>query len=427
VDRLVRAAREGFLATGVLDAGVRRLVADSWRRCAERGTDPGAGPKVDLSDADLEAYRRSHPLAVALPVVRRLLAEDADDAGFVVALTDAQGRLLWVEGAYGSRRQAESFGFVEGATWSEDAAGTNAPGVALALDHPVQIFAAEHLAAPATEWSCSAAPLHAPDGRLLGAIDLTGGHEMAAPQTLTLVRTVAAAVEAELRLHALHAPDRPSTAPTARATSRVGRRAGPATAVPPRLRLLGRSTAELVTADAVTPLRLRHAEILLLLSLNPAGLSADQLAMALHDRRIVPVTLRAELSRLRDLLSRHGGGVRLAARPYRLEGTLDSDLAELRRLLHRGAYRRAMAGYPGPPLPDSTAPGVEAARERLRHEIRACLLAGHDAELLWSYANGPDGADDLEIWAACGRALPATSRRRPVVLARVRQLHAELG
>jgi hypothetical protein len=173
-------------------------------------------------------------------------------------------------------------------------------------------------------------------------------------------------------------------------------------------------------------LRLRHAEILLLLTLNPGGLTSEQLAIELHDRATAPVTLRAELSRLRDLLARHGT-VELASRPYRLVGELDSDVAEMRRLLHRGAYRRALATYAGPVLPESVAPGVEATRERVRRELRSCLLSARDADLLWSFGNITDGREDLEVWEACLRALPPGSRRAPVVAARVRQLHDELG
>ena len=54
-------------------------------------------------------------------------------------------------------------------------------------------------------------------------------------------------------------------------------------------------------------------------------------------------------------------------------------------------------------------------------------MAGGDAELLWTYAQTADGADDLEIWEACRRALPASSRRAPVVAERVRQLNDDLG
>src|SRR4051794_24362745 len=90
--------------------------------------------------------------------------------------------------------------FVAGACWSEDVAGTNAPGTALAIDHAVQIFGSEHFRRPVQPWSCSAAPVHDPlSGVLLGAIDVTGGDHVASPHVLTLVRATVAAVESELR------------------------------------------------------------------------------------------------------------------------------------------------------------------------------------------------------------------------------------
>ena len=46
-----------------------------------------------------------------------------------------------------------------GAQCGEQAVGTNAMGTALAVDHPVQIFSAEHFAEPVHEWTCAAAPL----------------------------------------------------------------------------------------------------------------------------------------------------------------------------------------------------------------------------------------------------------------------------
>jgi hypothetical protein len=245
------------------------------------------------------------------------------------------------------------------------------------------------------------------------------------------VRTVAAAIEAELRLRQLHTAAEASARRGTVRVLRTGRTGGtrrPATAGPgaPRLRLLGHPHGQLITAEASTPLRLRHAEILLLLTLHPDGLTAEQLAVQLHDRRTAAVTQRAELSRLRDLLAR-SADVTLASRPYRLQGGLDTDVAAVRRLLHRGAYRRALAAYPGPVLPQSQAPGVGVVRERLRRELRACLIAGGDADLLWSYAQTPEAGEDLEIWQACLRALPASSRRAPVVSARVHQLHDDLG
>ena len=66
--------------------------------------------------------------------------------------------------------------FVEGAVWDESHAGINAPGTALALDHAVQIFSAEHFRPTVQAWTCAAAPIHDPaTGRILGIVDITGG------------------------------------------------------------------------------------------------------------------------------------------------------------------------------------------------------------------------------------------------------------
>lgn len=436
--RRLAAAREQFLSTGQLGPSLRPLVAESWQRCLTLGIDPqDVRPRLDLSDADLEAYRAEHPLATVMPVVRRLLVQDAAEAGLIVAVTDAAGRLLWVEGAAGMKSRAEGMHFVEGARWSEEHAGTNAPGTALTLDHAVQIYSYEHLCDPVTPWSCAAAPIHDPDtGALLGALDLTGGDDVAAPQTLTLVRAAAAAVESELRLRRLSDhrdhPPRPRPGgrrPSARSPGRGGTRpASSASAVAglPLLKVLGRDRGQLLTSTGTILLSPRHTELLLLLGRHPAGLTAKQLAVHLHEGDPALVTLRAELSRLRSLLT-PVGQPELASRPYRLATGLRTDLDEVRRLIDRGAYRRALAAYPGPALPRSRAPAVEQLRSRLDHDLRACVLASRDADLLWSYGGRPEGSDDVEIWQACLDRLPRGSRRRTIAAARVERLHREFG
>ena len=76
---------------------VRSVVADSWRRSAGAVTPDGTAP-IELSDGDLEAYRAAHPLARVLPIFRDLLGGLADDGDHLMAVCDAHGRLLWVEG-----------------------------------------------------------------------------------------------------------------------------------------------------------------------------------------------------------------------------------------------------------------------------------------------------------------------------------------
>lgn len=295
VARAVASAHERFVAQGQLtESVVRSVVADSWRRSADRGVDPAAdaAPLV-LSDADLAVARDSAPWAAAVPLVRSLLSDAATAAGHVVALGDADGRLLWVEGASTMRRRAEGMGFSEGALWSEEAAGTNAPGTALAIDQPVQIRTHEHFVGAVQRWSCTAVPIHDPvDGRVVGVLDVTGDDEVASPMALAMVRATVAAVEQSL----LAAP-RPA-----------------AGAVRSRLEVLGRERAVLSHGGRTVRLSARHSELLLLLSMYPDGLSGERLQTMLHERDVSPVTLRAEMTRLRKIL----GTQMLISRPYRL-------------------------------------------------------------------------------------------------------------
>ena len=404
--RRLRAAHETLVTRGAPPprTGVRSVVWDSWRRSLGSGVDPdGQAPPVDLLDDDLAAYRAAHPLAPVLPVIRRLLVEDAEADRMIVAVTDADGRMLWVEGDRRLRGLAETMNFVAGARWSEDVAGTNAPGTALALDHAVQIYGSEHYRRPVQPWSCSAAPVHHPvTGVLLGAIDVTGGDHVASPHVLTLVRATVAAVESELRW--LHRED-PRAAPTA-----------PRPVSAPLLEVLGRDRARLVGPRGPVELSLRHSELLVLLAEAAAtgeGRSAERLAAECHAAGSPAVTVRAELSRLRRLL----GDDLVGSRPYRLLRPLETDLDCVRELLERGAVGAALDRYPGPVLPRSAAPGVVAARRRLAGALRAAVLGSRRPELLLRWTALPDARDDAAAWQACLEALPAGSPRRAAVAA----------
>lgn len=345
--RRINVAHDDFLMTGKPDPGVRPVVVESWRRSLEQGADPeAAGAPLRLVDDALAHLRDSHPLAAAMPIIRRLLVDSAADAGLLVAVSDAVGRLLWVEGHSGLRSRAEGMCFVEGADWSEGAVGTNAPGTALAVDDAVAIFGAEHLARPVTPWSCSAAPIHDPvSGSILGVLDVTGGDEVASAQSLSLVRATVAAVESELRFIGLTSHPRPR----------------PDTSQPARLDVLGAHQGILDAGHGPMRLSLRHSEILVLLTDAVDGLTAEELAAALggHDRP--SVTIRAEMSRLRSVLR----PIELASRPYRLDDALRTDIQAVRDLLDAGEVAAALETYTGPVLPQSAAPGVVRVREEL--------------------------------------------------------------
>ncbi|MEU0627935.1 GAF domain-containing protein, partial [Streptomyces sp. NPDC005989] len=321
----LRRAHEVFTSAGRLERPVRPVVGESWRRSARARVSPDGAALVELGPDDLGPYRDGHPLARAMPVIRELTGAYATDGEHLLAVCDEHGRLLWVEGPAVTRRAAGRMNFVEGARWSESAAGTNAPGTAIAVDRPVQVFAAEHFLRPVQQWTCAAAPLHDPHtGRVLGAVDITGGNRLAHPHSLAFVQAVARAAESHL---ALLAP-----APAAGTV---------------RLSALGRDEALLVTGGRRIRLGRRHSEILATLARRPEGLGGDELLVELYeDESVTPVTLRAELSRLRRLL----GPELLLSRPYRLSAPVDADFDTVaRRLASRAVANAARRALRAPP------------------------------------------------------------------------------
>ncbi|QCQ92213.1 helix-turn-helix domain-containing protein [Rhodococcus sp. SGAir0479] len=400
-------AHQRFVESAQADTEtVRDVVRDSWLRSRGNGVSPDlVDDQVVLDGSALEEHRIAHPLAGIRPVVRKLLVEDTAGTGLLVAMSDANGRLLWIEGDSAAKDRALDINFVEGSDWSEERVGTNAPGTALALDHSVQIFAAEHFNRAMHSWSCSAAPVHDPaTGRILGALDITGGPRVAVPEALALVRATAAAAEGELRLLELASPRPLSTAV-------------------PRLEVLGGGRPALVVEGERHELSRRHAEILLLLSEHPEGLGADHLAVLLDEYDLDTVTVRAEMSRLRKVFGAH----RLGSRPYRLLTELDSDVAQVRSLLDRGEVAAALQLYDGPVLAGSDAPGVVEVREELSARIRATVLRAGDARVLAKWTNSVHGRQDVSAWIAYLSTLDRNSPLHAQVEAHVRLLDRRLG
>ncbi|MFG1990126.1 GAF domain-containing protein [Actinoplanes sp. NPDC048988] len=394
--RQVGRAHERFVGGEKTANGIRPVVAESWRRSAVALPSADSTAPIELGDRELEAYRAAHPLTRVMPIFRDLLGGLAEDGEHLMAVCDAYGRLLWVEGTASMLRGAERMNFVPGARWDEAHAGTNAPGTALAVDHPLQIFATEHFSRPVQRWTCAAAPIHDPaTGGLLGAIDVTGGDHLANPHSLALVRATALAAEAYLRGHS-----------TAKAT------AGTVTA-------LGRNEALLSFGGRRWRLGRRHSELLVLLLARPEGSTGEELGFELYGDEINPVTVRAELSRLRRTL----GPELMESRPYRLRAELTADFRSVLGLLRARNVEEALRQYAGPLLPGSEAPGVVRLRRLVDGQLRSAVLNSGDAELLRAWLNSAWGSDDLAVWEAYAKVSPLN----PLATARIRELTAEYG
>jgi hypothetical protein len=413
--REIADAHTAFVTTHTL-AGLgrelREVVARSWVRSSDARIGFEDNPPIALADDDLYSYRAAHPLAKVIDVLRGLVGSAADDGNHVMAVSDAAGRLLWVEGHRTARTRAEKMNFVAGAWWDEAHAGTNAPGTAIAVDHAIQIFASEHFLPAVQAWTCSAAPIHDPaTGRILGVIDITGGDGVANALSLGLVSAAALAAEAELAQQ---------LGPGAHVV-RPARLWLPRPRAGARLSALGRGEGTCMIDGREHRLNRRHSEIMVMLALHPDGLTGDHLADALYGAPVNPTTLRVEMTRLRHIV-----GELLVSRPYRLDGRLAADFLDVAAALRANDVADALAEYAGPLLPSSDAPGVVREREWLELRLRSAVLACPDPAPVRDWADR-GGLDDLQIWEHLLAVAPPCSQDATLAAARVRRLRDDYG
>src|SRR4051812_48429461 len=192
-------------------AGVlRQPIVESWKRSLDTGLDP-----LDLlapleTDAVEMAERwAAHPLGSLAHVLLARLGDIARDSQSLIVVSDASGLLLHIEGPDSLKSQAAEMNFVEGARYSEAAAGTNGIGTVLAADHALQVFASEHFNQRHHGWSCSAAPVHDPvSRRVLGVVDLSGPWQRDDPLNLEFATAAAQTLEQCLAAARLHSDAR---------------------------------------------------------------------------------------------------------------------------------------------------------------------------------------------------------------------------
>ena len=464
---------------------LREAIADSWRRSSAAGVAPTGNrfaPVVADEDETSDLWE-DHPLGRAYPLIRSCLAATAEEGGYLIVISDADGVLLSIEGTAAIRmRAAEVMNFAEGTLWSETGAGTNAIGTAVAVDHAVQVFGPEHFHEPVQRWVCSAAPIHDPDtGSLLGVIDLTGDFSTVHPASLAVATATATAVEGSLRLelqerdnrlrarygaaveqspassalvapsgrpitrlpatwgakdrlaippgggelilpngaHAVAEPVNPSL--TAFVVQAVGKRTKGAARPLLKLTLLGRNRATLDIDDRHEELRPRLAEILVLLCAHPNGMGAEALTAGLYGDYGHVSSVRVEVSRLRKLL-----GPWIDTDRYRLTCDVETDARRVEGLLAAGDVLEAAEAYPGPLLPGSEAPGVVRERDHLDGWLRQAVMTADEPDALWAWVHCASGEEDLGAWKRLLAQLSFRDPRRALAAARLNELRAAL-
>ena len=176
-----------------------------------------------------------------------------------------------------------------------------------------------------------------------------------------------------------------------------------------KLEFLGRNQAYL--DDQQIYLRRRFCEILVILALNPSGISSSKLCTELYGEWAEIQNQGLEIHRLSKL-------VPIASRPYRANLLLSADFIDVQNHLMQGQLEQAVEAYTGELLPLSDAPAVSDLRECLHESVRRAVLGSVNISLLWLFCSR--FPDELEVWEQLERALPKQDPRLNLVQAKIR-------
>ena len=168
----------------------RMLIESSWSRSAHHGLRERQSQDFHtLPVTDLRLLREQHQelMQHATPVMETLHQQIINTESMVV-LTDAQGVVLHSIGDDSFAQRASQVALRPGVSWSEAQKGTNAIGTAIFEKQPVVVHANQHFLHANHGLTCSASPIFAPAGDLLGVLDVTGDYRGFHKHTMGLVR-----------------------------------------------------------------------------------------------------------------------------------------------------------------------------------------------------------------------------------------------
>ncbi|MCB5944408.1 sigma-54-dependent Fis family transcriptional regulator [Acidocella sp. KAb 2-4] len=182
-------------AAGAVDPGD---ISRSWQRCRMAGLAPEQNrrdaPHLTQAERRMAAERRATLVTQARPVMEYFFSQ-IKDSGCIMLLSDENGYLLDAAGDTDFCTRAAQVALSPGASWAEEARGTNAIGTALVERKPIVVNGAEHYLRHNNFLACAAAPLTEPGGTLLGVIDISCDARRYHPHTFGLVRAAAQMIE----------------------------------------------------------------------------------------------------------------------------------------------------------------------------------------------------------------------------------------
>jgi sigma-54 dependent transcriptional regulator, acetoin dehydrogenase operon transcriptional activator AcoR len=193
-----------FIRNGRLEPGfLRPEIEQAWLRCRKARVDPHAVRSIQaLPKRELNSLleKRKSLIDVARPFMGNLYQFVASSS-FVVLLCDERGYILETTGDPEVIKKAPDLNFCQGALWTEEEIGNNGVGTALFLQRPFQVSGGEHYCRKHHPWTCSGAPIHDENGKMIGILEMSGPVEATHQHTLGMVVAAVEAIEQQLKVH----------------------------------------------------------------------------------------------------------------------------------------------------------------------------------------------------------------------------------
>lgn len=186
VDRVIDAVCNG--TSDFTDTSPRLL--SSWHRSMQLyGIDPTspASPRILTAYELKQIQQQEEDFLLASGQYLSRLHDTLRSAGYCVLLANAQGVTVDYRVDQHLRRQYKEVGLYIGSCWSEREQGTCGIGSALAECAPMTVHKVDHFRSLFTTLTCTAAPILAPDGKLIGVVDASALQSPDGPDSQSIV------------------------------------------------------------------------------------------------------------------------------------------------------------------------------------------------------------------------------------------------
>ncbi len=189
---------QGSCELDALDPAVPR----SWRRCRQAGLEPAktavSPPREDTVAFEHRLHAHFDLIAVARPFMEDI-HQFVGEHGVVIFVTDRNLCILDIVGDSSLQELIQACGMQRGVSLAEEYIGTNAAAMALREGIPVQVVGPEHYCAACHIFTDTAAPIHAPNGEMLGVLGIAALEEDGCPHSLGVAMAAAKAIENQLQ------------------------------------------------------------------------------------------------------------------------------------------------------------------------------------------------------------------------------------